>query len=155
MITLWEGSIDVQHYNIYLLTNDAPRQGIDIPVRQDNSMIHAEPNYLWLNTGICYGRVPLTVRMLDAAPDVSLDDWERVEEVSIEITEPEGWYLSNDSEAYFPLGRIEAGTYRARLYGADVEAGQVLHVAVEGDMVPDYYRLDLWLSAPAPYALVK
>lgn len=153
--TLWDGQIPVQHFNIYLLTNDAPREAIDIPVRQDNSMIHAERNYLWLNTGLCYGGVPLTLNLLDAEADVPLHEWERVEEVSVEVTEPDGWYLSNDSEAHLPLGRIAAGTYRARFYGANVTAGQVLNIAVEGDTVPDYYRLDLWPSIAAAHAKLK
>jgi hypothetical protein len=93
--------------------------------------------------------VPVTVEVWDGAPPLdNLEEWDRVNECSIEI--PSSRIVIAGCTDYFPEAAripVTAGTYRARIYYGKLDQVRDL----EGD---DHYKIALWPGdATAPLAI--
>jgi hypothetical protein len=95
--------------------------------------------------------VPVDVEVLDAEPRDSFDEWDQVNECSIDIKS--GRLVVAGCTDYFPdAARIAVapGTYRARIYYGKLDA--ISEDGLEGE---DRYRIVLWPAPPTAPAVLK
>ena len=84
--------------------------------------------------------VPVTVQLLDEAPDELFISWDRVNECSIEISSGRLIIVNciGDNEAAVRIS-VAPGWYRARIYYGDLDT--LSWNGLEGD---DHYQIALW-----------
>lgn len=95
--------------------------------------------------------VPLDVVVSGAAPELNLDQWDRVVEVSLDV--PTGILVVMGCTEYVPKAermRIQSGTYRVRVCAAGLD--RVSPNRLEGE---DQYRAELWPAPMAEPAVIK
>ncbi|WP_174721489.1 hypothetical protein [Capsulimonas corticalis] len=95
--------------------------------------------------------VPVTVRVLDAAPADDYDQWDQVNECSLDI--PSGSLVIAGCTDYFPdAARIPVvpGSYRARLFYGGLET--LNDDGLEGG---DHYEIALWPAPPLKASILK
>jgi hypothetical protein len=148
MTTLFDGKIHVTDGNLYL-------QGGEVfPSYDDMSWFNRTDNfkllwvekadYVWLWTGIRFGSPPIRFDLLDGPPSDHGGEWERVEEASLNVTDPERWFLTSDSGDARGDFTIPVGVYRVRWNCANFEAGRRQDVETEDGFLPDRYLLEMW-----------
>lgn len=95
--------------------------------------------------------VPVVVEVCDQEPSDDIDEWDQINECSIEITS--GKIVVSGCSDYFPdAARITVprGTYRARIYYGKLDT--LRGNGLEGD---DHYRVTLWKASLAPLKVIK
>lgn len=96
-------------------------------------------------------KVPVDVEVRDAEPREPLDDWDQVNECSMEVRS--GRIVVAGCTDYFPdAARIEVvpGVYRARVF-----YGKLKSLSEDGLRGEDHYRVVLWPGEPTPAAVLK
>ncbi|MGO4448892.1 hypothetical protein AB4Y96_08180 [Phyllobacterium sp. TAF24] len=120
---------------------------------QSNGICGASaPNLLFLITGTHTGEVGLTINLFEAEPGIDAS-WDEIVEVSLLSSTDTGTLLewAADSGHEFP---IPAGSYRARYYARNMQAGNDSD-GNETSVPADIYRLDLWKAGPSHDHIVK
>lgn len=95
--------------------------------------------------------VPVDVEVVDTEPQDSFDDWDQVNECSIDVKS--GRLVIAGCTDYFPdAARIQVppGTYRARIY-----YGKLASLSEDGLEGEDYYRVVLWPGDQAQPVVLK
>lgn len=95
--------------------------------------------------------VPVDVEVLDAKPSDSFDDWDQVNECSIDVKS--GRIVIAGCTDYFPDAArivVTPGIYGARIYYGKLDA--LSEDGLEGE---DHYRVVLWPGDPIPPAVLK
>lgn len=88
--------------------------------------------------------VPVTVEIAEAAPNEDLNQWDHVNECSIDV--PSGRLVIAGCTDYFPDAarmELDKGTYRVRIY-----YGNLSSISGNGLEGSDHYRLFLWPAPP-------
>ena len=92
--------------------------------------------------------VPIIVEVNDQEIIEEIDDWDQINECSIEV--PSGRIVVSGCTDYFPEAAriiVPIGTYRARIYYGALNT--IRNNGLDGD---DHYKVVLW---PAPFAPLK
>lgn len=95
--------------------------------------------------------VPVTIEICDAKPDLSFDEWDQVNECSLEI--PSGSLVVAGCTDYFPDAlriKVEPATYRARIFYGKLNS--LRENDLEGD---DHYSIFLWKEKSGPLVVFK
>jgi hypothetical protein len=95
--------------------------------------------------------VSVEIEVLDAEPQDSFDDWDQVNECSIDVKS--GRIVVAGCTDYFPdAARVQVapGTYRARIYYGKLDS--LSEDGLEGE---DHYRVVLWPGDPTPPVVLK
>lgn len=157
MVRLFDGEVDVAYMQFYIETPDV-LPGEDVERRhggQTNGLCRAgEPGMLQCTTGLHTGPVPVTVDLLDTAPDGVDTGWEDVVEVSLTTTTPHVVLYDWDHQqpVELPLGQ---GTFRVRYHATGMDTGRDADVRRPGEPVLDRYLLQFWPAPPGPDAVLR
>ncbi|HKU95999.1 MAG TPA: hypothetical protein VJR58_12020 [Vineibacter sp.] len=112
----------------------------------------AVPDFLFFITGLHTGKVGFSINLFEEDPGID-DLWDEIVEVSFLVPRNEislvEWGAEN--EYTIPIG---PGTYRARYYARDMQAGRDLDTNTTSTVV-DTYRLDVWKADKAADRVVK
>lgn len=95
--------------------------------------------------------VPVTVAVLDAAPECDLEAWDHVVELS--ISSPSGKLVVAGCTDYLPDAAripVPAGSLRVRALFGDLD--KLSENQLDGD---DHYRVELWPALPEPLKITK
>lgn len=95
--------------------------------------------------------VPVDIEVLDAEPQSSFDEWDQVNECSIDVKS--GRIVVAGCTDYFPgAARIQVapGVYRARIYYGKLDV--LSEDGLEGE---DHYRVVLWPGDVTPPVVLK
>jgi hypothetical protein len=95
--------------------------------------------------------VPVTVDILDHAPEDDFSEWDHVVETSLDVAS--GRIVIAGCTDYVPDAKrieIPPGTYRVR-----VSYGALDTLSEDGLSGDDRYRLQLWLAAPTAVRILK
>jgi hypothetical protein len=120
---------------------------------QSNGICGASsPHLLFLITGMHTGEVGLTINLFNDEPDVDAS-WDEIVEVSFSSVTDEGMLLEWAADTG-PAFAIPAGSYRARYYARNMQAGNDANG--EETFAPiDSYRLDLWKAELSPDRVIQ
>ena len=113
-------------------------------------MLAVAPNTLGIGT-VRNMTVPVEVRVLDAAPEDSLDGWDQVVDCSVGV--PSGRIVIAGCTDFFPhAARIEVspGVYRARVFYGNLDS--LSDDGLKGD---DRYSISLWNGVPIEPVTLK
>jgi hypothetical protein len=93
------------------------------------------------------GIVPVTIEIRDDAPSNDFDEWDHVNECSLEI--PSGCFRIWSLDTY-PYMSVEPEWYRIRIYYGNLDS--LSKDGLEGD---DHYKIVLWQAPSAPPQILK
>lgn len=130
----------------YNLEDDGP----PLPGPDDSDRIilpGLEPeNGAVINTGTFYGPVEVTVEVLDAAPGAAGDDWERVEDTTLEAAgDVIGVFPPEDEPPSLPELSVEPGSrYHVRVSVRGFRAGQAREQYDTGEAACELHLVQLW-----------
>jgi hypothetical protein len=127
----------VQHYNWYIKGDVT-----DLQLPLHDGLVYSEmADHLWLNTGTCFGEVPVVINVLDSEPPLA-EGWDQVHATTLEVTQSLK-IIGGDGEWYGNIDLVPR-EYLVRYYVSGYDAGMEQDVADEGHPAPDRYELELW-----------
>lgn len=153
-VVVFDGRIDLSYGQFYFYGEDYEGEG-DLAagfVGQNNGLCGAaEPDALWLLTGLHTGNVALTMELLSTEPPID-DSWEEIVEATLPVGERTTFSLIEwEGPAVGSLVTLGPGAYRVRYCAREMDAGREFDT---GDG-PDSYLLQLWPAATLPDRVVK
>lgn len=95
--------------------------------------------------------VPVTVEIRNEAPPDDFDNWDHVNEGSLEVLSGYIWLFGwSDELDASPRIPVASGQYRVRIYYGNLDS--LSKDGLEGD---DHYKIVLWQAAQAPPQVLK
>lgn len=155
MRVLFDGEPNVHYAQIYLDSRGEAAPLLDKAFAgQANGLCGATvPGALFMITGLHTGQVHFRVERHDEPPGLD-ESWGEIVEASFSPASSVTSLVEWAGEAHWPFALGEA-SLRARYCARRMDAGRALDTALEGELAPDRYLLQLWPAPPAPDLVVK
>ncbi|MBT1190465.1 MULTISPECIES: hypothetical protein [Rhodococcoides] len=110
-----------------------------LDVTAGGSLIEVGPGFVSVFTGVSYGPVHVTLRVLAIEPSAVDESWEVVEEAVVEATSP--MFAQNlDGKTNSEIAAIPAGSYQVRVHASGRDEATSLEVSEPTER----YRFDFW-----------
>jgi hypothetical protein len=154
MTELFSGNINVNYGQAYIELGGQFDGDMAACFRgQSNGICGARaPETLFLITGLHTGEVGLTINLFEDDPGID-ESWDEIVEVSFRTPDGAMSLLEWARDEGYTM-TVAPGSYRARYYARNMQAGNELDTNVTSVPV-DTYRLDVWKADAAADRIVK
>ncbi len=163
-------AVPAQRFQIVVGHSQYMLRGLDAD--EQEAPYHGGNGLIWVNrtgdgavvmTGLDTGDLPITIQVLNAAPELDLEPWDDVVEVSMTITGPDLTILSPyeiegvHRTVTLPAASQEPRSYRLQVHARGRDQGrEAFEVDTdEGDETVEQHQILIWPAPPAEEARIK